>query len=70
MQVHVAKSLLAFFLIFFSLVENSFTIFPPFRDSKRGDVRYGFWQAPLILMIKTRPVIQRGGGGGGSLEKN
>lgn len=51
-----------FSYFFFILVDNSFTIFPLFRDSKRGDVCYGFWLAPLILMIKTRPAIWRRGG--------
>lgn len=52
-----------FFLSFFflSLVDNGFTIFPLLRDSKRDDVRYRFCLAPLILMIKSRPVIWREG---------
>lgn len=59
MQVHIAKSLLTFFSIFFSLVDNSFTIFPLLRDNKHSDVCYGLLLAPLILRMKTRPVIWR-----------
>lgn len=57
------------FLFFsFSLVGSGFTIFPSLRNSKRGDVRYRFRLVPLILMIKSRPVIWRGRGN--NLEKN
>lgn len=46
----------AHYFSFSSLLDNSFTIFPLLRDSKPGDVYYGFRQ---ILVIKTGPVMWR-----------